>query len=161
VPRVEFACCRVRCDGDLMVAWLNRAALRLLSGPAARTGCQLVHLHGIGNLPPHIVAEVFTCRDRATWYGLHPGRRQRVLMRMSSLSCEAETCRARRRLVEGGSSSRELVREAPNCREKDVFPVMVLTRVFSPPRLESWTSRCQWCQKTTFQEGLSRRQRGP
>jgi hypothetical protein len=52
VPRVEFACCRVGRDGDLMAARLNRAALRLLSGPAAHTGCQLVHLHGMGNRTP-------------------------------------------------------------------------------------------------------------
>jgi hypothetical protein len=28
-------------------------------------------------------------------------------------------------------------------REQDVLPVMVLTGVFGPPRLESWHSRCQ------------------
>jgi hypothetical protein len=37
-------------------------------------------------------------------------------------------------------------------REQDVLPVMVLTGVLSPPRLESWPSccqswpsHCQWC----------------
>jgi hypothetical protein len=31
----------------------------------------------------------------------------------------------------------------PTDREHDVLPVMVLTGVLSPPRLESWPSRCQ------------------
>jgi hypothetical protein len=51
VPRVELVCCRAGRDGDLMVAWLCRAALRLLSGPAARAGRQLVRLHGMGVTP--------------------------------------------------------------------------------------------------------------
>jgi hypothetical protein len=53
-------------------------------------------------------------RDRATWFGSCLSRRWRLLMRMSSLSCKAETCRARRGLVGGGSSNGELVGEAPN-----------------------------------------------
>jgi hypothetical protein len=135
VPREEFACCRVRCDGDLMTAQLSRAALRPVSGPAARVDHQLVYLHGMGNQPPpSVVAEVFTCRNCTTWCGLCLGRRRRLLVRMSNLSCgvetchlrrrlvvrgadlscEAETCRARRRLVGGGSSCGELVGEAPN-----------------------------------------------
>jgi hypothetical protein len=52
VPRVQLACCRIRCDSDLMAAQLNRAALRLLSGLAARAGCQLVRMHGMGNRRP-------------------------------------------------------------------------------------------------------------
>jgi hypothetical protein len=52
VPRAEFACCRVGDDGDLTAAQLGRAALRLLSGPAACAGRQLVYLHGMGNWPP-------------------------------------------------------------------------------------------------------------
>jgi hypothetical protein len=114
VPRAEFACCRVGDENDLTVAQLSRAALKLLSGPAASAGCQLMCLHGMGNRPPRVVAEVFTHRDRATWSGSPLSQRRRLLMRTSSLSCEAETCRARRRLVGGGSSSGELVREAPN-----------------------------------------------
>jgi hypothetical protein len=35
-------------------------------------------------------------------------------VRTSGLSCEAENCRARRRLLGGGPSSRELVGDAPN-----------------------------------------------
>jgi hypothetical protein len=59
--------------------------------------------------------------------------------------CEAEICRARRRLVmqdgdllEGvpliGNSSEML----PASRENDILPARVLTEVLSLPRLESW-----------------------
>jgi hypothetical protein len=68
------------------------------------------------------------------------------------LSCEAETCRARRRLVvRGGDFSCDagtcrggipLVGNwsemLPTGRRLDVLPVWVLTGVLSPPRLESW-----------------------
>jgi hypothetical protein len=102
VPQVEFACFRVGRDFDLMAARLNRAALRLLSRSSARASCQLVRLHGMRNQPPRVVVEEFTCRARTTWYGLHLGRRQRLLVRTSNLSCDAETCCARSRLVGGG-----------------------------------------------------------
>jgi hypothetical protein len=114
VPRLEFVCCRIRDDGDLTAAQLSRATLRLLSGPAARAGRQLVRLHGMGTGPPRIVAEALARLDRTTWYGLRLGRRRRLLVRTSSLSCEAETCRAKQRLIVGGSSNGELVGEAPN-----------------------------------------------
>jgi hypothetical protein len=39
---------------------------------------------------------------------------EQLIVRGGELSCEAETCRVRRRLVEGGSSSGELVGEVPN-----------------------------------------------
>jgi hypothetical protein len=52
VPWAELACYRVGDDGDLTAAPPGRAALRLLSGPAAGVGCQLVHLHGVGNRSP-------------------------------------------------------------------------------------------------------------
>jgi hypothetical protein len=78
---VEFVCCRVGCDGDLMAALLSRAALRLLSGPAAHADRQLVCLHGMGNRPPHVMVDVFMRQDRATWYGLCLGRRRRLLVR--------------------------------------------------------------------------------
>jgi hypothetical protein len=114
VPRAELACCRVGDDGDLTAAQPSRAALRLLSGPAARAGRQLVHLHGMGNRSPRVIVGVFTPWDHATWFGLRLGRRRRLLIRMSSLSCEAETCRVRRRLIGGGPFSWELVGDAPN-----------------------------------------------
>jgi hypothetical protein len=49
VPRLELACCRVGCDGVLMVARLSKDALRLLSELAARVCRQLVSLHGVGD----------------------------------------------------------------------------------------------------------------
>jgi hypothetical protein len=52
VPRAELACYRVGVDGDLTAAQSSRAALRLLSGPAACVGRQLVYLHGTGNRYP-------------------------------------------------------------------------------------------------------------
>jgi hypothetical protein len=96
-------------------------------------------------------------------------------VRTSNMSCEAEACRARWRLVVRGEDLSEGVPlvgnwsgKLPTSGEQDVLPVMVLTGVFSPPRLESWPSRCrywpshcQWCQKTSPQERLSHRQRGP
>jgi hypothetical protein len=68
-------------------------------------------------------------------------------------SCDAETCRARQRLlVRGGDlsgggdpSCRELVGDVanwsgmlPTGRKRDILPVWVLTGVLSLPRLESW-----------------------
>jgi hypothetical protein len=116
VPRAEFACCRVGDDGDLTAAQLSRTALRLLSGPAADAGRQLVCLHGMGNRPPRVVAEVFTRRDRATWSGSREAARanEQLVVQGGDSSCEAERDRARRRLVRGGSSNGELVGEAPN-----------------------------------------------
>jgi hypothetical protein len=45
-------CCKVGDDGDRMVVQLSRPVLRLLSGPVARVGRQLVCLHGMGNRSP-------------------------------------------------------------------------------------------------------------
>jgi hypothetical protein len=64
-------------------------------------------------------------------------------VRMSVLSYEAETCRARRRLVVGGPSSGELVGDAPNWSGTGRLASDGLDRGFGPPRLESWPSRCQ------------------
>jgi hypothetical protein len=121
MPRAELACCMVGCDGELMAARSGRAALRPMSEPDARACRQLVRLHGMGTGAPRVVAEEFTCRGRAMWYGLHLGRRWRVLVRTSCLSCKAETGRAKWISVVQGedwsceaSSSRELVGEAPN-----------------------------------------------
>jgi hypothetical protein len=52
VSRAELACYRVGDDGDLTIAQPSRAVLRPLSGPAARSGRQLVCLHGTGNRSP-------------------------------------------------------------------------------------------------------------
>jgi hypothetical protein len=110
VPQAELACYRVGDDGDLMAAQSGRATLRLLSGPTAGAGRQLVCLHVMGNRSP-------TCRGR----GAHASRSRHVVwlapeseaetaraneqlvVRGRDLSCEAKTCRARRRLIGGGS----------------------------------------------------------
>jgi hypothetical protein len=101
VPRVEFACCRVGRDGDLMAARLNEPHLRLLSGLAARACRKRVRLHGMGNWPS-------TCRSESVYM---PGSRhvvwlmpwsqaetarasEQLVVRGGDLSCEAETCRS-------------------------------------------------------------------
>jgi hypothetical protein len=158
VPRVEFAYCRVGGDGDLTATQLSRAALRLLSGPTARAGRQLLWLHGMGNPPPHtrrgggVRAPGSRHAVRfAPWSETETARaNEQLVLRGGDLSCEAETRRARRRLVVRGGDSSEGVslvgnwsEKLPTRREQDVLPVMVLTGVLSPPRLESWPSRCQ------------------
>jgi hypothetical protein len=82
-----------------------------------------------------------------------------LIVRGGDWSCEAKTGRARQRLVVRGGDFSEglpivgnLSKKLPTSREQDVLPVMVMTGVLSPPRLESWPSRCQWCQKTPPQE---------
>jgi hypothetical protein len=99
VPQAELACYRVGDDGDLMAAQSGRATLRLLSGPTACAGRQLVCLHVMGTDPLRVVVEVLMPRDHATWCGSCLSQRRRLVVRMSSLSCEAETCHVRRRLV--------------------------------------------------------------
>jgi hypothetical protein len=107
VPRAELACCRVGDDGDLMAAQPGGAALRLLSGPAAVAGRRLVYLHGMGNRP------------HALWWrcsrpGIAPRGVARAWVGGGDYSCERVACRARQRLVGGGSSSGELVGGADN-----------------------------------------------
>jgi hypothetical protein len=104
VPRGELACCRVIYDGDVMVVQLSRAVLRLLSGPAARAGRQLVCLHGAGNWSP-------TRRGEDVCIS---GSR---LVSWPTPQLGTGTARARRRLVGGDPSSRELVGDAPNWSE--------------------------------------------
>jgi hypothetical protein len=80
-------------------------------------------------------------------------------------SCGTETCRARRRLlVRGGDSScgaetcrrshplaGDLSGKPPTGRRQGILPVMVLTRIHSPPYTKSCPSHCQWCQMTPSQ----------
>jgi hypothetical protein len=49
VSRAKLACGRVGDDGDGTTVQQGRTALRLLLGPAACMGRQLVYLHGAGN----------------------------------------------------------------------------------------------------------------
>jgi hypothetical protein len=154
VPQVEFACCRVGWDDDMMAAQPGRAALRLLSEPGARACRQLVRLHGMSNRrPTHHSGRVHVSGS------CH-------VVRLVSWS-EMESAHANKLLVvRGGDWSKGLPlvgnwsEKLPTSRQQHILPVMVLTGVFSP-RLESWPSHCQWCQKTPPQKQLSRRQRGP
>jgi hypothetical protein len=149
-----------------MAARLSKAALRLLSELNVRVCRQLVCLHGMGNRRPtrcsgrvHVMRLCHVVRD-ASWSETESARaNELVVVRGGDLSCEAETSLARRRLVvRGGDWSEKLPpvgnlsEKLPTSREQDVLPVMVLTGVLSPPCLESWPSRCQWCQKTLPQE---------
>jgi hypothetical protein len=114
VPWVKFACYRVGRDGGLMAARLSRATLRLLLEPAARGGRQLVRLHGMGTSPStrrgggvHVPGSRHVVRF-VPWSEAETARaNEHFVVRGGDLSCEAKTYRR-------GSSSRELVREAPN-----------------------------------------------
>jgi hypothetical protein len=100
VPRSELACCRVGWDGVLRVVRPNIATLRLSLEPTVCVCRQLVYSYGTGNWRP-------TCRSggvRASgwchvawtesWSETETARaNERVV------GGEAETCRARRRLV--------------------------------------------------------------
>jgi hypothetical protein len=125
VPWVEFVCCRVGRDGNLMAAWLNRAALRLLSGPAARAGCQLVHWHGMGNRPPtRRGGRVHVSGLRhVVWFAPWSEAKtacanEQLVVRGRDLSCEAETCSVRRRLVVRGGDLSEGVHLVGNLSKK-------------------------------------------
>jgi hypothetical protein len=91
---LSFVCGRVEVDGEVMVARLVRLALRLLPGQVA---CMAAN-----------------CRSRVTWRFASPHASVAspepcvwahalvgvgLVVRGGYLSCEAETCRARRRLV--------------------------------------------------------------
>jgi hypothetical protein len=128
-----------------MTAQLSRPVLRLLSGLAACMSRQLVQLHGAGNRSPtRRGGDVRSLRSRRVSWPT-PQSELGELARDRDLSCEAESYRARQRLVGGGPFSGELVGDArnwsemlPTGRKRDVLPVRVLIGVLSPPRLESW-----------------------
>jgi hypothetical protein len=101
VPRAELACGRVGDDGDGMTVQQGRPALRLLSRPAACMSRELVYLHGVGNRSP-------TCRGG----DVRSSRSRRVSW--PTPQSELREARARRRLVGGGPSSRELVGDTAN-----------------------------------------------
>jgi hypothetical protein len=131
VPRAELACCKVRDDGDVMATQPSKTVLRLLSGPAAHAGRQLVCLHGAGNRSPTRRGEdVCVSGPRCVSW--------------PTPQSETETARANKRLVVQGGDCSEgvpLVENwseiLPTSREHDVLTVMVLTGVLNPPRLES------------------------
>jgi hypothetical protein len=80
---------------------------------------------------------------RAPWptYQSEPegGRaRWRLVVRGGDFSCEAETSRARQRLVVGTALVGNWSEIQPTGRRPDVLPVWVLTKVLSCPCPESW-----------------------
>jgi hypothetical protein len=98
---------------------------------------------GIG--PPRVEVEAFALQTLTTCHGPRLSRSQGEQALGGDLSCEAENCRARQRLVVRGGDLLEGVPLAgnwsemlPTSREHDILPVRVLTGVLSLPRLESW-----------------------
>jgi hypothetical protein len=146
VPRAELACCRVRDDGDVTAAKPSRAVLRLLSGPAIRARPPAGVFAWCGELVPTRRGEdvCVSGSRRVSW---------------PTPQSKTGTARANERLVVRGEDCSEGVplvgnwsETLPTGREQDVLPVMVLTEVLSPTRLESWPSccqfrpsHCQWC----------------
>jgi hypothetical protein len=94
VPRAELACGRVGDDGDVMAAQPVRPALRLMAGPTAcMTASCCSHVTWRFTLLYASVA-MLTRRVRA-----HALVGAELVVRGGDLSCKAETCRARRRLI--------------------------------------------------------------
>jgi hypothetical protein len=104
VPREKLTCGRVGNDVDGMAVQPVRPTLRLLSGPSACMGRQLVPLHGVGNRSP-------THRGG----GAHASASHRVSC--PTPQSESGGARARRRLVVGEPSCGELVGDAANWSE--------------------------------------------
>jgi hypothetical protein len=127
VPRDEFACGRVGDDGDVMVAQLVRPALRLLSGRAVCMAASCCTYMMWRFVPPHVSVVVLT---PCIW--AHTPVGTGLLVRGGDLSCEAETCRAKRRLVVGVPLVGNWSEMQPTGQRLDVLLVWVLTRVFSP-----------------------------
>jgi hypothetical protein len=114
VPRAKLAYDKVGDDGDGMAVQLSRPALRLLLGPAGVVAWRresIPHASWWRRPHPGVVPHVVAHAPVGVG-GARAG--QRLLVRGGKLSCEAETSRARRRLVGGGPSGRELVGDAPN-----------------------------------------------
>jgi hypothetical protein len=105
VSRAELACGKVGDDGDVMAVQPVRPALRLLAGRAVSCCSRMTWRFA----PLHMSVTMLVPCVRA-----HAPVGTGLLVRGGDLSCEAETCRARRRLVVGGSSSGKLVGDAAN-----------------------------------------------
>jgi hypothetical protein len=144
VPQAELACGRVGDDVDGMIVQPDRPALRLLSGPAACMTASWCICMARGNVPPRVSVVVLAPQDRVVCHGPCTSRgrggahaRCRLVARGGVFSCEAETSRARRRLVRGVPLVGNWSEMLPTGRSRDVLPVWVLTGVLSLPRLES------------------------
>jgi hypothetical protein len=119
VPRAELACGRVG-DVDGMAAQPDRPALRLLSGPASCMTASWCICMARGIVPPRVSVVVPAPRARAACHGPHTSWSRGKVVQGGVLSCEAESCRARQRLlVRGGglSCKAETSRGDPSCGE--------------------------------------------
>jgi hypothetical protein len=96
VPRAKFACGRVGDDGDVIAAQLVRPALRLLSGRAAYMAANCCICMTWRFVPPYVSVVVLM-----SYVWAHALVGTGLVVRGEVLLCEAETCRARRRLVMG------------------------------------------------------------
>jgi hypothetical protein len=120
VPRAVLACGRVGDDGDGMAAQPGRPALRLMLGPAACMAASWCIRMARGIVLPRVSVVVIAPWARAACHGPCTSRSRGEVERGRDLSCEAETCRARRRLVvqggdlSGDPSCGELVGDAAN-----------------------------------------------
>jgi hypothetical protein len=94
VPRAELACGRVGDDGDVMAVQLVRPALRLLAGRAACMAASRCICMTWRCVPPHTSVMML---EPCVWAHTLVGTR--LVVRGGVLSCEAESCRVRRRLV--------------------------------------------------------------
>jgi hypothetical protein len=149
VPRAKLACGRVGGDGcaarqTCIKALLGASCLhRPPAGVLAWRGESVPHTswwrRSCPRLTPRVVAHApFGIGGELAWDVV--------------FSCEVESCRARRRLIEGVPLVGNWSEMLPTGREHDVLAVRVLTGILSPPCLESWPShcqswhsRCQWC----------------
>jgi hypothetical protein len=92
--RLSLACGRAGDDGDVMVARLVGPALRLSTGQVACMAANCCFRVMWRFAPPHAsVASLELCARAHTLVGAG------LVVRRVDLSCEAETCRARRKLV--------------------------------------------------------------
>jgi hypothetical protein len=123
---LSLACGREGDDGDVMVARLVRPTLRLLPGQVACMAASCCFR--VTWLPGQVACMAAGCCFRVTWRFAPPHASVASLescawacapVGVGDLSCEAETCRVRPRLVvQGGdlscegSSSGKLVRDA-------------------------------------------------
>jgi hypothetical protein len=99
VPRAELACGRVGDDDDGMAAQPVRPALRLLSGPAACMTANWCVCMARGIVPPHVSVVALVPLARVACHGPRTSQSWGEVVRDGDLSCEADTCHARRRLV--------------------------------------------------------------
>jgi hypothetical protein len=139
-----------RSDGHVA----GQTSIKALVGAGCLYGSQLLYLHGVEICSSTRVGG----GARAVHPGPHASRdwtchaRQRLVVWGRDFSCKVKTSRARRRLVVEVPLVGNWSEMQPTSRILDVLPVWVLTRLFSPPCLESfpwhcqsWPSHCQWC----------------